>query len=242
MQLNPYEPPEANARNDGAAELPSRDSLATTIRAFLSSDITAFEFDERLDAFRDSKDSVIQHVVEAVWFHYDDCDDHRVCMSKTEWDYFQRLLLVLSSDCRIEKKTERRWSPKQLVAAVSLCVFTYFSFRMGWGSQLFILAIPFGFISIALSFWHAPSQLSDDPFQPIIFPFATFSDLATAYRSSQFRKTQYPKQIAKRTIRSPFMAAFWQIHAYVMWLILSPVPLLFQMFPETRSQTRVRVA
>ena len=240
--MNPYEPPEAIARNPGPVVLPTREALATTIRAFLASDITAFEFDEQLDGFRDSTDTVIQHVVDSVWFHYDDCDNHLVCLDKTEWDYFQRLLLVLSSECLVEKKTERRWSLKHLVAASSLCVFTYFAFQLGWGSHLFILAIPFGFISITLSFWNAPSQPIHDPFQPIIYPFATFSDLAIAYRTSQFRKTKYPRQIGNRTIRSPFMAAFWQIHAYVMWLILSPFPLMFQMLPEIRSQTCVRAA
>ncbi|MCA9009852.1 MAG: hypothetical protein KDB01_08905 [Planctomycetaceae bacterium] len=242
LQLNPYERPETNAQGADPIDSPSRESLAATIRAFLASDITAFEFDAQLDDFRSSKDAVIQHVVEAVWFHYDDCDDHRVCMSKAEWDYFQRLLLVLSADCQIDKETERIWSLKQLVAAASLCVFAILAFQIGWGTQLLILAIPFGFVSIALSFWHAPAKRCNDPFQPIIFPFATFTDLAIAYQSSRFRKTQYPKHIADRTLRSPFMTAFWQIYAYVIWLILSPVPLLFQMLPETRSQTCVKAA
>jgi hypothetical protein len=223
-------------------QAPSRQSLIRTIQAFLESDITAFEFDERLDAFRDSDDLVIQHVVEAVWYHYDDFDDHFVCITKSEWDYFQRLLLVLASDCRIEQEAERQWSFKQLIAATSLCAFLYFAWQTGWGNHLFLLAIPFGFISIALSSWHRPVAMDDAPYRTSIFPFATFADLATAYRSTGFRKSQYPKQIASRTIRSPFMAAFWQLHAFAVWLMLSPIPLLFQTLPDTRMETRVVAA
>ncbi|MAX36757.1 MAG: hypothetical protein CME33_09360 [Gimesia sp.] len=220
----------------------SRESLAELIQSFLASDITAFVFDEKLDAYRESDDPVIRHVVDAVWYYYDDCDDHLVCFSKQEWDYFQRLLLVLSSDCRVEAKSQRRWSGKQLIAALSLCTFAYFAIQSGWGQHLLILSIPFGVISIAISFWHSHDASLPDPYAPIIFPFATFSDLAIAYRSSGFRKTPYPKHIGTRTIRSPFMTAFGQFYTYTMWLILAPFPLLFQAFPTTQTETRIRAA
>ena len=46
----------------------SRESLSQLIQAFLASEITAFDFDERIDPFRDSSDPVIRHVVDAVWY------------------------------------------------------------------------------------------------------------------------------------------------------------------------------
>jgi hypothetical protein len=239
---NSYDPPQATPSNDTANSQPSRDSLAELIQSFLASNISAFAFDEQLDAFRGSDDPVIRHVVDAVWYYYDDCDDHLVCLSKQEWDYFQRLLLVLASDCRVQTKSCRRWSVRQLIAGLSLCLFAYFAVRTGWGQHLFILSIPFGAISIALSFWSSLRTSGPDPFASIIFPFATFSDLATAYRLSGFRKTQYPKHIGERAIRSPFMAAVWQIHAYAMWLILSPIPLLLQTLPERQAETRIVAA
>jgi hypothetical protein len=93
-----------------ASPAPTRETLAELIRSFLASDITAFAFDEKLDPYRDSDDPVIYHVVNVVWYHYDDCDDHLVCFSKQQWDYFQRLLLVLSSNCRVETEFRRQWS------------------------------------------------------------------------------------------------------------------------------------
>ena len=238
---NPYKPPTSEKLGVMTQEI-SRDSLAALIRSFVSSDITAFEFDDKLDPYRDSDDPVVNYVTGAVWYHYDECDDHLVCFSKPQWDFFQRLLLTLESDCQIESKSQRRWSIRQLIAAFALLGFAWVALKTGWGEHLFILSIPFGAISIALSFWRFHDDAEPDPYSQVIVPFATFSDLATAYRSTGFRKARYPKQIEKRTIRSPTMAAFWQIHAYTMWLILSPVPLLFQTLPRTQTKTRVVVA
>ena len=149
---NPDDPPGSDC-TDVPTLAPTRDALAKVIRAFLASEITAFQFDEQLDPFRDSNDCVIRHVVDAVWYHYDDCDDHLVCFSKQQWDYFQRLLLVLASDCRIEMESVRAWSLKQLIAAISLCLFLTFAHQSGRGYHLLILSIPFGVVSIALSLW-----------------------------------------------------------------------------------------
>ena len=239
MMADPSTPSRSETGQSNASAVVSRASLTTLIQAFLDSEITAFEFDERLDVFRESDDPLIQHVVDAVWYY---CDDHYVCLSKEIWDYLQRLLLALNSDCRVESQFVRRWSMKQLIAAVCLCGFACLAPQVGWSSALLILAIPFGVVSIALSLWHPNDQANVDPFDPIIFPFASFGDLSATCRSSSYRKTPYPKQVEGRRIRSPFMTAFWQIYAYTCWLILSPLPLLFQMLPETRKWTRIKAA
>ena len=96
MTTNPYHSSGIDPVQTDVAAISGRESLSALIQAFLAGEITAFEFDERLDPYRDSNDPVIRHVVEAVWYHYDDCHDHLVCLSKSQWDYFQRLLLVLA--------------------------------------------------------------------------------------------------------------------------------------------------
>ena len=239
QSVNPYDPPLTDTTGRVVSPEPSRASLATLIRTFLAGEITAFQFDDRLESFRDSDDPVIMYVVDSVWYHYDDCDDHLVCFSKQQWDYFQRLLLVLASNCRVETEIERQWSVKQLIAAVSLCVFVYCAVQVGWGRHLLIFSIPFGTISIALSFWQPRQKHILSPYAQNIFPFATFSDLATAYRFSDFRKKKYPNCIGERRIRSPFMDMFWQLYAYTVWLLLAPIPLLFQTLPDTRTHTRI---
>lgn len=234
-----YDPAQAGAQATFAA---SRQSLATLLQSFLASEISAFQFDEQLDAFRDSDDPLILYVADAAWHYYDDCNDHLVCLSKQEWDYFQRLLLVLTSNCRIETESKRQWSLKQLIATISLCMFGFFAVQWGWGYHLLILSAPFGFISIALSLWDPKANSTPDPFASAISPFATFADLTTAYHSSGFRKTRYPQHINNRTIRSPFMQAFWRLYSYTVWLFLSPLPLLFQSFPAVHTETRIRAA
>ncbi len=219
----------------------TRAGLAALIRSFLDGEIKAFDFDERLDAFRSTSDPVMEHVAYAAWFHYDDCVDHYACLSKEEWDYFQRLLLLLESDCAIETTRRRIWSVRQLLAAVALCVFVYFAVHAGWGQHLLILAMPFGVISILLADAPRQTQVPDDPYEPIIHPFASLSDLEAAYHSVAFRKTQYPKHLRANIIRSPSMDRIHMLYSHVIWLMFSPIVLLFQTFPQNGSRTTARV-
>jgi len=218
---------------------PDRRALAALIREFLASQIGAFEFDKRLAEFRDSADPIIQFVSRAVWYFYDDCTDHLVCLSKAGWDYFQRLLLALETDCRIERESKRHWNLTHAGAAAALAGFIYFARQWGWGYQLLILSIPFGCISVALAWVRSLNQPAPHPYETAINPFATFGDLATAYHSTQFRKTRYPRDIAQRWIRGPILAGIWQLIFYVMWLLFSPVVLLAQMIPFAQTQIRI---
>ncbi len=43
-----------------AIDWPQRSQLAATIRRFLNSELTAFEFDEALDHYRESPDPIVQ--------------------------------------------------------------------------------------------------------------------------------------------------------------------------------------
>lgn len=210
------------------------------MREFLSGELTAFEFDEELDVYRDADDEIVRFVASVVWYHYDDCEDHYVCLSKPEWDFFQRLLLLLASDCRLETSTRRIWSARQLVAVAALTTFTSFAFQFGWGQQLLVLAIPFGFVSMVLAYWPRAPRPPADPYLPVIYPFATLSDLETAYHATGFRKVRYPRQAGHLEIRSPFMNAVNQIQAHLMWCLFAPLPLFFQCFPRSENHTQAR--
>jgi hypothetical protein len=177
MNPNPYDPPSTPTEPlTDIVDRKQRVELTAVVRRFLHEDITAFEFDEQLGDFRNSPDSAIRFVAQAVWYHYDDCDDHLVTLSKPEWDYFQRLLLLLESDAGVQTTTFRRWSMSQVVAFIALLSFAWVGFHLGWGSQLLVAAIPFGTVSIGISLFHRITVASG-PYDPIIFPFATFSAL-----------------------------------------------------------------
>ena len=68
-------------------------------------------------------------------FHYDDCKEHFVVASKAQWDFFNRLLLLIASDAEIAVATRRSWHPSQSIAAVFLSCSSasHFKERMGNG-------------------------------------------------------------------------------------------------------------
>ena len=212
-----------NARND----------LATLIRRYLDEQIKAFDLDEALDPFRDSEDSGVRFVANTMWYHYDDCDDHLIVASKQQWDYFQRLLLLLESNSTVIQERRRQWSVTQLFAALLLAACIGLAFRFGVGYHLLVFFVPFGLASIALSHLRRPN-VEPGPYDEIVTPFSSISDLRIAYDSARhFKKHQFPRHIDSRLIRSPFMSAFWTCHMYVMWAILAPAPLLVQCAPVT---------
>lgn len=117
MNPNPYDPPNTPIETPtNMVDRAQRKELATVVRQFLNEDVTAFEFDERLDEFRNSPDSAARFVAQAVWFHDDDFDGHLVALATPEWDCFQRLLLLLESSRCVQTKISRRWSLSQRIA------------------------------------------------------------------------------------------------------------------------------
>jgi len=217
--------------------LSDRARLSGLIQRFLNGDITAFQFDEALDEFRGSNDSVIAFTVDALWYFYDDCDDHHVALPKWQWDYIQRLLLLLASNCTVHTQSKWCWSWTQLAAAVCLALFVVLAIQVGWGAHLLIASIPFGMASIALSKVPRATPFSADPLTHIIHPFATFADLRTAYEAVQFQKARYPRDIGDRRIRSEFSDRLNSVELHAGWLVLAPLPLLFQMFPHKATLT-----
>ncbi len=241
MPLNSHDAP--YVRPFASTPMVDRDQragLAAVIRRFLDEQDTAFEFAKQLDEYRSSTDSAVQIVtkIASIWYDLDCCDDQIFALSKPEWDYFQRLLLLLESDSIVETRRSRRWSWSQAVAAIALLGFVFFAWNFGWGKQLFIVAIPFGIVSIGISKLRA-EVTNSDPFGPLTFPFDSFTDLKNAYESAKFKKKQFPRKIAARRIRSPFMDWFYRMLFYVHWVIWSPIPLLFQTFPTTVVSTHV---
>jgi hypothetical protein len=73
-----------------------REALVEVINRYLSDELTAFKLDDALsDIAARTKDETVNHVADLFWYHYDDVEDHKVVASKEQWDFFQRLLLIL---------------------------------------------------------------------------------------------------------------------------------------------------
>lgn len=209
----------------------ARNELAVLIRRYLDEQIKAFDLDEALESFCDSDDSGVRYVASTMWYHYDDCDDHLIVANKQQWDYFQRLLLLLESNSTVIQEHRRQWSVTQLIAALLLAACIGIAIRFGVGSHLLIFFVPFGLASIAIS--HFRRRIVErGPYYDIVTPFSSISDLRMAYDSAlYFRKRQFPRHIETRLIRSPVTSAFWTCKMYVMWAVLAPAPLLVQCAP-----------
>jgi hypothetical protein len=240
MNPNPYASPAPAAQS--GLDRTARAALATTICGFLEDRTSAFAFDEALDEFRDSSDPTVRFVALALWYHYDDCRDHMVALSKAEWDYFQRLLLVLHSDCQVATTLVHRWSWTQLAALGCLVGLGWCLARFGWGQHLLLLSIPFGLVSIAISLWRHRSYVASAHDQ-ILVPFASFAELSAVYRTSAaFAKQRYPRALAERRIRSRVAEFGLRLQLYAAWLMLSPLPLLVQAFPQTETRTQMKMS
>ena len=220
----------------------ARNRLVNVIRRYMGEVLTAFAFDEEItEIHMATTDDTVHVVVDSLWYHYDDCKDHLAGLSKQEWDYFQRLILLLESNAEIERVRQRRWSVRQVVAGVGLIGFGLCVVRYGIGWHLFGLALLFGPISILLSYWRNHSARRQDEEQLRLVPFSSISELRAVRRSVPgFSKRAYPAGAKVRNIRSRLMTMTGWLQTIVLWSFTSPLILLFQTLPETEVKTRIR--
>lgn len=214
----------------------SRNQLSDVIRSYMDDQITAFDFDDNLEAIRAAtNDKTVRTVVRELWLYYDDCKDHYVVASKKEWDDFNRLLLLLASDAEITgTKVRRIWHSSQLVAAVSLAIFVCLAVPQGWGPGLVGLACPFGVVSMVLSWFNRRRmRRAAATAGAALSPFPNFKILRSVrHQVRDFVKIKYPNEIAHRLIPGRIEAAVPWVIWIPVWLMLSPAILLVQTLPE----------
>jgi hypothetical protein len=129
------------------------------------------------------------------------------------------------------------------VAAIGLALFIFAATRRGFGEHLFIVAIPFGLLSM-LIFWSRPCRsMADSDEWTTLMPFGSFADvLAVRRRVPGFRKRRYPQGLAGKRIRSPLMTRVIWLQSHCLWLLFSPVVLLIQSLPDCEARPRVLVS
>jgi hypothetical protein len=204
--------------------------------------LTAFAFDEEITEIRTATaDGAVHFVVDSLWYHYDDCKDHLAGLSKPEWDYFQRLILLLESDAEIERIRQRRWSVRQVVAGIGLIGFGLCVCRFGIGWHLFGFALLFGPVSILLSYWRNRSDRRQAEELLRLAPFSSISELRAIRRAvTGFSKKKYPAGARTRRVHSRLMTAAVWLQTAVLWSFISPLILLLQSLPEKEVHTRIR--
>jgi hypothetical protein len=217
--------------------------MADAIRAFMDERSTAFEFDDALTEIANgTSDSTVRAVSRLLWFHYDDCKDHKIVSTKVVWDYFSRLLLLLESDATLETtKHGWKWSHTQWIAGLLLILYLVAAWKAGFDEFLFILAIPFGFFSMFLAWIRSRDDRKVPSADEIaLMPFPSFRSLsATRRRVPGFVKRRYPKEIGLRRIREPWMETLTWAWSGIVWCMFSPIALAFQALPKRPSEDRI---
>jgi hypothetical protein len=213
----------------------------------MAEEITAFQLDDSLaDIMADTQDETVNEIGTGLWYFYDDINDHKIVASKTEWDFFNRLLLLLESDGEIEIKNIRRWNWRQVIAAICVGTFGIIVYQSGFGEHLLIYSIPFGIVSMFL-YWlanHEEKKANNkrDKIEELLSPFSSFSNLRFVHNQiPNFRKWKYPQTIAGRRIRTRASDKIMMFKWGIIWLMFAPIPLLFQMLPYNETSSLVNI-
>jgi hypothetical protein len=208
--------------------------MVAAIDAYMSESMTAFKFADELDRIVGrTKDDTVHRVRWAFWGHYDDVTDHKIVACKEQWDYFNRLRLLLASNAQLMKnKGAWHWHATQAAAALGLASFIAAWMITGWGVHLYLATLPLGGLAMLIFQAIERRQAARPEVPETLVPFPSMAVLRRVRRSvPSFSRRHYPERLADRRIRSP-------ITHFVMllpWLLFSPVLLLLQMLPERVS-------
>jgi hypothetical protein len=218
----------------------ARTKLRQTVADYLYERITAFEFDERLQAIADAtKDQTVQDVVQALWFIYDDIIDHKVILDKEGWDTIQRLMLAVASGAELRQESRRVWHVSQLLALAALAAVGV-TWHFLWHYWFFPCVL--GFVcSVALHWWRERVARRLDPPDPSrVWPFESPSVIRRVVRMTpSFRKLRHRPEVAHRRLRSRVLECVLWFPLLAGWCVFSPLILLLQSLPLRVSRTNV---
>jgi hypothetical protein len=225
----------------------ARKQMADMIRSYLNEEIKSFQFSDALANIREqTEDSTVELIAEILWCYYDDdWLSHKVIASKEEWDYFHRLLVVLESDTELEAVETRKWSPRQPIAICAASAYAILALYLGWGVHLLALSIAFAPVSMLLSFWRSKESAIRDPTELALTPFSSLSQIRAACRRVPlFSKKRYPGHLMRRMIVHDIIVSPvhlpQMLYRGIMWLVFSPIWLVYQAMPEPESRIRVK--
>ncbi len=222
----------------------ARNQMAQAIRSYMSEEITAFQFDDMLGEIEaTSGDETVHFVRKQLWFFYDDCKDHPIAASKEEWDYFNRHLLLLESARELRMASPRwRWGSTNVIAAICFVLCLPGLIPSIAGGFFYIYALPFGPVSMALFWFNSRRERKTTSLmETALTPFPSVRSLLDARREvSGFTKIKYPGSLAGRRIRSSVDEILMWIPLSIIWCMLAPMALFFQMLPKRDEEIEIR--
>ncbi|WP_417388311.1 hypothetical protein [Gimesia sp.] len=189
-----------------------RNQLAALIRRYLDGKATAADFEKcQLENYI-SADQAVSHVSLEIGFYSENAAS---TLSKEDWDYIQRLLLLLDSNSTVSWKTApyRLWT--QPVAEALLFTCLVIALTTGFTLNLFLYFIPIGLISLLLLYFQSPRS-KVRPFEEVVTPFQSIADLGIAYDSANFVKQRYCFSQSHSSKESSIEVYMMLIEGYMM--------------------------
>lgn len=219
-----------------------RGQMIATLHSYMDEQITAFEFELVMDKIK-SPDQTVKDIKAALYWFIDDNTDHKVIATKEDWDYLNRLLLLLQSDCALKiLKTKWRWDVQQFVALTCLFLFTAVAYWTGVAAPLFIAFICFGLLSKLLATLNSRITMKRERVEYAIVPFPSFTSLLTIRRSvPKFSRHRFPVLLQNRHKHRPIHDWIMWVISLPCWIIFSPITLLFQALPVSTVETRIEL-
>lgn len=212
----------------------NRDRLANAIRDFSERRIGASTFDDEIIKVESkSNDDTVQEIVFLLWFHYDDFLDHPAILSREEWDFFQRLLLVLESDAHLIEHRTRIRSASRWIATLSSVGAAVWAWRVGLNEGLYLVAMACAPIAILLWLWQNQIKSTPTDREMRLTPFSSTCEMLCVRRSVPgFRKMRYPGPVMKARLRSRWLEWLMWVPGLLMMWVLAPLFLLVQALPQ----------
>ena len=186
------------------------------------------------ERLRKSNDPTIVNGCQILVDQIDDIGFDLQMLDKSEWDYVERVRLALLGNATIVKRKTFRFGWRNLLSGLGFFAFILLAVQYGLGYHLLPVTALLGLAIFVISRF-LPAETSQLPYDSIIAPFKSFSDLKLAYDGSDsFKKIRYVKTTTKRN--SIVVNCFWVIVASCAMAILFPVMLLVLAFPDTEPQ------
>ena len=235
--MNPYEPAKTHASSQLQSSLKPeirRTKFAQDIRSYVNGEICASQLEALCCDYMQSDDPIVQYIAQHLECVSDDYSEIYVPVDKADWDQFQRWLLALEADCRLELRSRQPVTYTQLIAGAALLAHVFLALVVSrTTTEQLLLLLPFWTISAILLSWNVKRR-ETVPYRDQIIPFASFSDLSRAYHASGFRKQRLPQRFrnleapARTSVVAQMAIAIWLPMILSVWVLFTPIVLLVQ--------------
>ncbi|MCA9033865.1 MAG: hypothetical protein KDA91_01985 [Planctomycetaceae bacterium] len=243
---NPYSAPAAREAWNPQFIKPSRRELADLFQAWISNEISNTQFHSSLETFFDCQDDVIEWCLWEFPPSWDPGAEYHRPETREQWEFAQRVILLLHSGFEMKSTTKIRWSLWQIPALLIVMGVTWAVMRWPALDVWRLTVFPIAFISAQLNRVRSQIETASEA-DPLTAPFRSIEDLEQAGRHSPdfvwrpFPETTASTQPARFQGGRPVAGKAQNLLIMaLLWMVSCPVSILAQCFP-IRSEESVPV-